>query len=204
VGACLPRCCSNVVKAAVVSLAVLVPLEVAAVFTNIGDISYLQPQHSVRLRVGSPSGVVDSVGFTIPGDTVGSGKAILQDVSPGANAALVQVEIQARTMNPGDRTVLVTVTTPSGLCHSAGCTAAIIPMTEIAWTSLNVQTGGADGNTAQGGIDSGVFAATTTTTLLTFPSGQRAINSLQFRFLNTTLFPAGTYSGRVTFTASMP
>lgn len=180
------------------------PLEVAAVFTNIGDIGYLQPQHSVRLRVGSPSGIVDSVGFTIPGDSVGSGKSIVQDISPVALAALVQVEIQARTMNPGDRTALLTVTTPPGLCHSSGCAVAIVPMTEIAWTSLDVQTRGADGNTAQGGIESGVFVASTTTTLLTFPSGQRAISYLQFRFLNTTLFPAGTYSGRVMFTASMP
>ena len=184
--------------------AALISCAADAVYTNIGDLSYLQAQHSVRLRVGPVGAGIQTVTFAVPGPKVGSGESVSQSAASVLDPQYVVVEVQARTPNFGDRKVTLTATTPAGLCHADGCSVGVIPMSEISWSALSVATGAADGNISAGGIADGSFRDASTMVLATFPSGQRLLDQLFFSYANTTLYPAGIYAGRVVFTASMP
>ena len=53
-------------------------------------------------------------------------------------------------------------------------------------------------------IPSGGFSGSATQTLMSFMNSREVGMCLQFRFLNSTVYPAGTYNGQLTFNLSMP
>ena len=90
-------------------------------------------------------------------------------------------------------------------CVSGGCGSTIIPFSTVSWVSNNLQGG------ANAGLDiqSGSFndSAAQGLVALTVPAGSDSVtirNVLVFTYSNATLYPSGTYSGRVTFTATVP
>lgn len=87
----------------------------------------------------------------------------------------------------------LTVTTPLNLTSSAGDT---IPFSSIAWTS----TGNNDSSPT---IPSGAFNGSTQT-LLSVTRNTWFESCLAFRYLNTQVVPAGTFTGRATFTLTAP
>ena len=62
----------------------------------------------------------------------------------------------------------------------------------ISWTSRNNR------------IPAGSFDDSSNQTLLTFDNSTRIGDVLQFRYANSTVLEAGVYSGRVTYTLTMP
>ena len=94
--------------------------------------------------------------------------------------------------NGGNGTLSVAVTAP--LTNAAGNT---IPFSEISWTS----SGNGDGPGQP--FASGVFTGGTQT-IGTFPFNTWQESCHRFSYLNSTIVAAGTYTGRVTYTLSVP
>ncbi len=185
---------------AVVSALAFFPREAGAVFTDIGAASLNQLRHQILIRVGTNvAGSVDAANFgTIAGDKVGDGST-----QPTAST---DIEVKAWTFSFGfvntDRTVTVTADSTAGMACAtpATCGSVIIPLSKVSWVSGNATA-------PAGGVfdmQSGTFSDGAAQTLASFPSRRRMQNNLTFKFANDAVYPAGTYSGVVTFTASMP
>jgi len=97
------------------------------------------------------------------------------------------------TTNTGAATV--TATSPANLINGAGDT---IPFTQISWTS----SGNGDGAAAQP-FPAGAFVGGVQT-IGTISRNQWAESCHTFSYANTSVRPAGTYTGRVTYTLSSP
>ena len=67
-----------------------------------------------------------------------------------------------------------------------------IPMSQIAWTS------------GDGSFGDGAFAGTPSQLLMSAQPNRSVVDFLTFRYLNSTVPPAGNYQGRVRFTLSVP
>ncbi|CAA2099189.1 hypothetical protein [Variovorax paradoxus] len=163
--------------------------------------------YGITLQVGSAV-AIDEVVFNATGTNAGlaTGTAIAGSqpitirVSPARPARLL-VE---------NRPVTLTATVPVGLtCTTAPtCSATVIPFNQISWVSTNAT------NPAEGDIQSGTFVGGSTQTLASFDGATATVllvngdtrfmsNTLNFRYANTTVYPAGSYSGTVRFTATM-
>jgi hypothetical protein len=100
-----------------------------------------------------------------------------------------------RTTGAGTGTANVTATVPVSLTDGAGDT---IPFSQISWTS----SGNADGTNPQP-FPAGSFAGTTVT-VGSIAQNQWAESCWTFSYKNTVLPPAGTYTGRVIYTLTVP
>jgi len=89
----------------------------------------------------------------------------------------------------------LTVTAPTSLTNAGGNT---IPFSQISWIS----SGNGDGTTAQP-FPSGAFTGGTQT-LASFPVNTWRESCHTFSYANASLVAAGTYTGRVTYTLSVP
>lgn len=166
---------------------------------------------TIVMRVGSASGVVDVVQFDVANAPVGdSQSAIIPSVNGNgtpviASSGAVPIFINMRAATA--QTFRLTVTSPANLtCTSGGCGSATIPFSAIRWTSTTV-TGAANW---QADIKSDTFVPNTTQVLTTFPGNIGAPagfnvtwnNTMTFSYNNATAYPAGSYTGRVTYTAT--
>lgn len=88
---------------------------------------------------------------------------------------------------------VMSVSTPTNLVNSAGDT---MPFSNISWTST------ANGTTTAH-IASGTFNGSTIT-LANIGANTWVENCLSFSYANANIFPAGTYTGRATYTLSLP
>jgi hypothetical protein len=172
--------------------------ESEAVVTDLGNVA--QSQHQIRIRVGAEESGVDIVNFgTIAGERVGNGQAV------SAQTAGVPLSVQAWT--PGDTERIVTVTADSSAGMSCitpvSCGNITIPFDTVSWSVGGTQKSGGDGVNGAG-LRSGTFSASAVQPIARFSSDTRLQSTLFFRYANVTVYPAGRYSGRVTFTASMP
>jgi len=70
--------------------------------------------------------------------------------------------------------------------------AATLPFTEISWTSRD------------GDVPAGRYDGSNNQFLLSFPNSFLIRDSHRFSYENTSILEAGTYTGRVTYTLSMP
>lgn len=131
------------------------------------------------LQVGSPGGTVDVVRFDVSA-LPGSGP--VKGVSSGQNP----VPVIARAVFLSGQMVL-TADSFAPLNDGHGNT---IPFTEIGWKGTGI-------------MPSTTFSGTTHQLLFT-TSRSRARGTMSFYYKNTMYLPAGTYSGRVTFTLSSP
>jgi len=125
-------------------------------------------------------------------------KAYYERMLVGPNSVLVDVQARSQLLRP--RTATLTADSSAPLT-SGGAT---IPFSQFAWTS-SAPGGGPNGClNAPATIPSGVFSATAGQPLISFNTSRRACMCAQFRYLNQSVVSAGTYTGRVTYTLSMP
>lgn len=170
-------------------------------------------QRRLTLQVGSSQfGTINSVTFNVTGDKtspnntpiegVPSNTAWTEPTTP-SNGILFRVTSEIpKTLKDTWQNVLLTANSPIGLtCISGtGCGSTIIPFNTISWTSYNRDARGYD-------IGNGVFAGGSTQQLFhigTIGAGLKIENTLVFTYANSSLYPAGQYTGRVTYTASLP
>lgn len=196
---------SEPLRAAAVALALLAGLapRADAVFTYAPTSS---ADYGITLQVGSVA-AIDEVVFNATGTNAGlaTGTAL---------AGSQQITIRVSPARPArilveNRPVTLTATVPVGLaCTTTSCGANVIPFSAIGWVSTDRT------NPAQGDIQSGSFVGGSTQTLASFDGATATLllvngdtrfmaNTLSFQYANTTVYPAGSYSGTVSFTATM-
>jgi len=156
---------------------------------------------------GGSTGTINVVTFTVPAANVGDGTAIVGTVapaSPDCPAGTVVIDAQARTTAGAGNSRNVTISANSSVALIAG--AFTIPFTQIDWISST--PGGIACLATPTTIPSGTFTGAAGQSLYqapgTFPSPAQACACMQFRYLNQNVASAGTYTGRVTYTLSMP
>ena len=146
-------------------------------------VSISGPPPQLHLAVGTLGATVDTVTFTVPGNLVGTGTSIA-----GSQTVLIEVATRRSGGTGGPTTVLLVANSSTPLASGTN----IIPMTEISWTSAN------------GIIPPGTFNGTATQQLFSFfaPNGvTRQEDTHTFFYANSRIYPAGTYTTTVTYTA---
>ena len=166
----------------------------AAVTVNIGN-----GPSSIQLRVGATGGTISTVTFTVPGANAGDGTPVLGTTNAAAGSVQntfaacaannVRVWASARGAPANSQTATLQVNSSGSLTSGANS----IPFTDFDW----ITSGGPE-------IPSGGFSGSATQTLMSFMNSREVGMCLQFRFLNTTVYPSGTYNGQLTFNLQMP
>jgi len=157
----------------------------------------------LTLRVGAAGGTIDNVSFTV------SGANLQPSPTPVTRPDTVTVLLTAdkALLALAINTVRLSVTAAPGLgCTTpSSCGSTSIPFSDIGWVSTNPDASGQD-------IQSGSFNASGSPqqlaqfplpVLTTLSARTEMNNALRFSYANSTLYPSGTYAGRVTFTATM-
>ena len=195
--------------AAIVATA-FITTDAAAVFV----IANMNGARSVSMRVGSANATVNSVTFDVTNANVSPTPTPVTGVPGNGTPATTpangtEVQVIAQVPNNQVRTVTLTVNSSLGLSciGGTGCGTTVIPFTTVGWTSYNKQTGALAGRDIQDGVFSGGASQLLATGVVDMTGqnpGARVTmtNVLIFRYDNTTLYPAGRYTGRVTFTAT--
>ena len=208
---------AGTLTARVVSLALLTSLEGAHAFTV--AITPATPKMIfLQIGVGSFTGLYDAGGTpqnnaTINKETVavaaaavgnGTAQAMTTDSTQTHsfydNFVFCSVPAQLyiggfyRTTGAGTGTANVTATVPVSLSDGAGDT---IPFSQISWTSAG------NGDTGAQPFPAGSFTGTTVT-VGSIAQNQWAESCWTFSYKNTVLPPAGTYTGRVLYTLTVP
>src|SRR5574337_119311 len=150
---------------------------------------------------------VNLVSVTVPAAAVGSGtaQAMTTNSTVGASsydgfafcntpAQLYVGGYYRYNSTTSGAAATLTATSPANLVSAAGDT---IPFTQISWTS----SGNGDSGTQP--FPAGSFTGTTQT-LGTIARNQWAESCHTFSYANTAIRPAGTYTGRVTYTLTAP
>lgn len=172
--------------------------------------TFVSVTQGITLRVGSAGGTVDEVTFDVSNADVAPSPGAV--TGGGVGAVLVTVTAD-KTGLFSPSTVTLTASSAAGLpCITVTtCASTVIPFSSIGWVSTNLDTGTNAGNDIQTGSFNGSasqqlaqFALPTFfQTLFQGSSRTQMSNTLTFSYANTTLYPAGSYQGRVTFTAAM-
>ena len=173
---------------------------------------------TLTMRVGTPTaGAVDIVQFNVVNPTVGNSLASAASVNGNgvaiaASSGGVQINMNMKVPSGNlNQLFTMTVTSPPALtCVSGGCGTTTIPFSTISWIASPTPSG----TYATLDIQSGTFTAgskqsmnsypTTTNTALTFAATVDFSSILTFSYSNVTAYPAGNYSGAVTYTATLP
>lgn len=150
----------------------------------------------VRLQIGAAGGT--TLQFDTPASNVGDGTAVNATGGDSIIPNEVTVLVQANSGAGGTGSVDVTAATSGGgiACQSGGCDT--VTPDRIDWNEISVTESGCNGvqppilNNAGTGITN--FPAVGGT--IFYSCGWR------FAYLNTTVPPAGTYFGTVTYTAT--
>ena len=155
----------------------------------------------IALRVGAPGATISTVNFAVAAATAGTGAPVLGTTNAAAGSAqapnfgtacganTVRVWARARSAVGNSRTATLTVNGSGSLVSGANS----IPITDFDW----ITSGGAE-------IASGAFSGAASQTLLAFQNSREVSVCLQYRFLNTTVYPAGTYTGQIFYNLQMP
>ena len=130
--------------------------------------------------IGPITAAVDLVRFTVPAANVGDG-------TPITGTPRMRIIVASRAAPANSR--LSTVTTNSSTPLSNGF--ATIPFSTISWTASDAD------------IPSGVFNDGVQT-LVTFFNSRVILNFHTFQYSNASVLQSGTYTGRVTYTITMP
>lgn len=197
------------VKVAVACLLGLAMMEAWGVFTVTPMVT---TPRRLTLQVGSALfGTINSVSFNVTSDKVSPNNTPIQGVPSNTagtaptsttNGVLFRVtsEIPTSLTNVWQNVRLTADSSVGLACISGtGCGSTIIPFNTISWTSDNTTTGY--------DIAGGTFSGGSTQDLFWIGSknaGIKVENVLVFTYNNSTLYPAGQYTGRVTYTASLP
>jgi len=184
----------------------LFAFEAQALSFNLGP----SPTRQLHLQVGSGGNgtnslannpVIDRLSTSVPLANVGNGVAQTFTTSnpntidpyppvaltcTGGSAVLVSIIARLPT---GSGTATLQANSSIPLSNAAGDT---ISFTAVRWTATDA------------GIPSGTFSGTAAQTLATVTTNNQIENCHTFSYTNARLVPAGTYTGRVTYTLSMP
>lgn len=182
--------------------------QAGAVFTFF---PYTNPR-LIQLQVGASGATINNVTFNVTGAStspnplpvVGVPDALTPATTPAGG---VRVRLLGRwgdnTLNPRFR---LSVDSAAGLAcvGSTGCGSTVIPFNTISWVAHEKS------NFTAFDIQDGSFSGSATQTLAEFvcctsnfsQQNFEMTNTLVFTYNNTTLYPAGTYRGRVVFTAT--
>lgn len=175
--------------------------------------------YSLFLRVGSASGV-DTVTFNVAGNQAGLA------MTPVAGASSQPIDVYVTPVrnvstdgtSSTARTVSLRVDSSAGLaCQTAStCGSTVIPFTQISWTSNSSDSGDIGSGAFTGSTNQEIARfnanATTCTSFSIFgwcflwaynyQTRQMNATRMTFSYANSAVYPAGTYRGRVVFTAS--
>ena len=178
------------------------------------SLSIASASRRVFLHVGdgtlnSNNGTVNRVEVAVPANQLGNGVPLAMTSNSSQSRSLYgdnyltcpdpanQVMIGAsyrRNNNGAPATATLSVTAPDALTNASGDT---IPFSEIGWTVS------AAGSPSPNVIRAGTFTPGTQA-LATVPANTYIENCHSFRFANTSVRAAGTYTARVTYTMSSP
>jgi hypothetical protein len=151
---------------------------------------------------------INTVSVTVPAASVGNGTAQTMTTNAASGTSLYdgflfcnlpnQLYIggfyRQTGANTGAATATVTATSPANLTNAGGAT---IPFTQIRWTSSG------NGDTGAQPFPAGTFVGGTQA-IGTINRNQWAESCHTFLYANTAVVAAGTYTGRVTYTLSVP
>jgi hypothetical protein len=190
-------------SAAVLLVAVATPAQ--AVFTFLP----LSTPRTITMQVGSPGATINNVVFNVTGANLAPNPVAVTGVPSAGTPATTPaggVRIRFSAQWPtGNSSVLFNVSSPAALTcvGGTGCGATVIPFTTISWTTFEKI------NFTFADIQDGSFTGAANQTLSNFTccggaNGVEMANTLVFSYNNTTLYPSGQYTGRVTYTASTP
>jgi hypothetical protein len=177
----------------------------ASVYLRVGDGNY----SGTFINNGTPGsgGGIDTVSVTVPAATLGNGSSLA--MTSNASQATshydgfvfcnlpAQVYIggfNRRGRNGAGGAGMLTVTAPSNLTNASGDT---IPFSRIRWTS----SGNGDGGTQP--FPAGSFTGGAQT-LANFPVNSWRESCHAFFYANSSVVAAGAYTGRVTYTLTVP
>lgn len=165
---------------------------------------------AIYLQVGNGTNnanntTINTVSVTVPAAAVGSGTA--QQMSSNSTAAIsffdnysvcnppVQVYVGGYFRLPAASAAnaVLQVTSPASLTSGTNS----LPFNTISWTST------ANGNTSPD-IPAGTFVNGGTLFLANIPTNRWLENCHTFSYANTSVVPAGTYQGQVTYTLTAP
>jgi hypothetical protein len=137
------------------------------------------------LQVGSPTGSVDTVSFQVPAGQVGDNTPLQATSQPVRVSVAAQSSLWAEFL--GGVTVTLTANSSTPLSNNT----YTIPFTEIGWTSSDSD------------IPSGRFDGSANQVLLTFTGSKQVYVDQTFYYANSQVVAPGTYTGTVTYTATM-
>jgi hypothetical protein len=157
----------------------------------------------IYLRIGQTGGTTNVVSFAVTGANAGNGTGIAGTVAAAAGAAsatetpnfavcpgnYVRIVARARSTAGSPRTASLTVNSTGGIT-SGGNT---IPFTQFDWVSDDA----AD-------LPAGAFTGGASQPLASFVTSREVGACHQFRYLNTQVYPSGTYTGNVIYNLQMP
>lgn len=179
------------------------------------SLSLTPASRRVFLHVGNGTANADNstinlVQVSVPGAQVGNGVAQAMTSNSTQSTSLygdgystcptpstqVMVGASYRRSNAsnGPASATLRVTSPANLVSAAGDT---IPFSQISWTVS------ASGSSVPGIIPAGTFSGAAQT-LTTVPANTYIENCHTFRYANSALRAAGTYTGQVTYTLTSP
>jgi hypothetical protein len=174
----------------------------------------LGTRQSIALQVGSSTtGNVNSVNFDVANALVTPNNTSVQGTPSSDTPSTTPTEgvpiIFSATLTSRAATnyvnVKVTATTPAGLTCVAGsgCGSTVVPFNTISWVAYG---NGTDSNSQVVDVKSGTFGNNGTQNLsyAGYQGGSPSVsNTLIFNYNASTIYPAGRYTGRVTYTATI-
>jgi hypothetical protein len=211
-----PRLAPPLAALAVAAALVAVPQPALATITLNAEAALMSGAFTyirrLTMRVGvAQFGTVSNVAFNVTGANVSPTPVPVTGVpSAGAGVAgsptnSVRISVSNRWTAFAGQRVIVTANSAAGLsCTSGPCTGTVIPFSKISWTASSLAGAPYTGQD----FVSGGFNDSANQTLIDFTApASRSVNITNdwvFTYANDTLYPAGVYQGRVTFTATMP
>lgn len=199
--------------AAAAALALGAAMPAPAVMTTVTNDTG-SSNYQLVLRVGSAVGV-DTVSFSVTGNNVA--------INPAQVTGTPDIDVWVLPLRPAGNTttsrpVSLTVDSSGGMaCQSGGCGATVIPFSKVSWAASN------NGAASSGDIQSGTFTGSAAQQIASFEANTtycsipfifwcfgwayqtQQLNQTRMRFFyaNDVIYPAGTYTGTVRFTATM-
>lgn len=146
---------------------------------NATTITVTPGSRALLVQIGTSGGTIDKVTFTLTAANVGNGVPVV-----GTPSILVNVAARDTV----SRTVQLVADSSVPLSNGA----STLPFSQISWTS------------SDGDIPAGTFSGAAGQLIVTFPTNFQMYNNHTFRYANTQVLQPGTYTGRVTYTVTMP
>ncbi len=168
--------------------------------------SYVEPVHQSGGSAPGNNTTINQVSVSVAANAVGNGVAQAMTTNSTQSTSFfdgyafcnapTQLYIGGyyRTTGNGTNTGVVTATLPASLTDAAGDT---IKFSQISWTT------GGNGDTGAEPFPAGSFTSTSLT-VGTIAQNQWAESCWTFSYANSVVPPAGTYTGRVTYTLTAP